>query len=462
MVMTTMKMTTMNRFSKPTGNKPITTSPTEQNLPPALGDAFPSPLPQRFLSADDVAPIGGRIKERPDDFLVDEISLYEPSGEGEHLYLRIQKNGVSHAEMIACVRRTFRVPERAIGYAGMKDKQGVTQQTVSVHLPHDHSTPESVDLGHDRLHVLWTDRHTNKLRLGHLRGNRFAIRLRDIEPARVVTVRNRLDRLEAHGVPNYFGSQRFGYRVNNHVLGFQLLRGDWEGAARELLGVTSTPFPERQRERRELFDAGAVREAARQWSPADRNELMLIRHLADGASAHQAFRKIGRKPVTFWINAFQSAVFNRVLDDRLASGTLDELHLGDLAWVHSKHAVFPVTEAELQTGELAGRLKDLELSPSGPIWGRGMTQTTDGVQATESAALRAFGLSPEELGEGVLAPKGERRPLRILLTNRAVESGVDEHGPYIRVAFDLTRGSYATVAMREITQSVDDIDSDTD
>ncbi|MCA9295404.1 MAG: tRNA pseudouridine(13) synthase TruD, partial [Phycisphaerales bacterium] len=354
----------------------------------------------------------------------------------------------------------FRVSERAIGYAGMKDKQGVTQQTVSVHLPHDHATPETVDLGHDRLHVVWADRHTNKLRLGHLRGNRFAIRLRDIEPARVVTVRNRLARLEAQGVPNYFGGQRFGYRVNNHVLGRHLLCGDWDAAAQELLGITATPFPERQRERRELFEAGAYREAARLWSPADRNELMVIRHLADGASAHQAFRKVGRKSVTFWINALQSAVFNRVLDDRLASGTLDALQLGDLAWVHAKHAVFPVTEDELATGELEGRLKALELSPSGPIWGRGMTQTTDDVHATECAALRAFGLDPEALGDSALMPKGERRPLRITLTNSAVESGVDEHGPYIRVAFDLTRGSYATVAIREITQSVDAADSD--
>ncbi len=97
-----------------------------------------NPLPQRFMTKD-VPGIGGVIKVRPEDFLVEELPLYEPCDEGEHLYLRIQKNGVSHGEMMACLRRTFGVSDRQIGCAGMKDKQAVTQQTVSLHL---HDDPE--------------------------------------------------------------------------------------------------------------------------------------------------------------------------------------------------------------------------------------------------------------------------------------------------------------------------------
>jgi len=413
------------------------------------------PLPHQFLIDDDAPELGGSIKVRAEDFLVDELPLYEPCGEGEHLYIRVQKTGVAHAELVSCVRRAFGVTTREIGYAGMKDKRGVTQQTISVHLPNDHSVPKNIDLGHERLQVLWADRHTNKLRLGHLRGNRFAIRIRDVDPAKIVTVRNRLDKLESLGVPNFFGGQRFGYRRNNHIVGQAIAVGAWERAARELLGITDTPFPDVHRERREDFEAGRFDKARRQWGPADRNELIVIRHLADGASFETAIRRMGRNPLRFLINAFQSAVFNHVLDARLESKTIDSLLLGDLAWVHSKNAVFLVDEHELATNHLDERVKRIDLSPSGPLWGTGMTATTDAVHDQECASLSSFGLDPETLLEGPMAPEGGRRPMRVHVTDRAVESGVDEHGPYIRVAFDLQRGAYATVVLRELTRTRD-------
>ena len=80
-------------------------------------DSLPTPLPGRYLTT--TPGIGGRIKERPEDFVVEEIPRYEPCGEGEHLYLRIQKTGVGHSELLSCLRRGFGVPESAIGYAGM-------------------------------------------------------------------------------------------------------------------------------------------------------------------------------------------------------------------------------------------------------------------------------------------------------------------------------------------------------
>ena len=92
-----------------------------------------NPLPQRYLTPG--SGIGGTIKTRPEDFLVEEVPLYDPCGTGEHLYLGIQKTGVSHMELISHLRRHFDVPRRAIGFAGMKDKAAVTQQTVSIYLP---------------------------------------------------------------------------------------------------------------------------------------------------------------------------------------------------------------------------------------------------------------------------------------------------------------------------------------
>ena len=110
----------------------------------------------------------GSIKDRPDDFLVYEIPKYEPCGEGEHLYLRIRKSGVSHDDLISTVARACSVPVRAIGFAGIKDTKAVTEQTLSVHRPDSDHAPVIDD---DRIEVLWMDRHRNKLRRGHLAGN---------------------------------------------------------------------------------------------------------------------------------------------------------------------------------------------------------------------------------------------------------------------------------------------------
>ena len=210
-----------------------------------------SPLPQPYFT--DEQGIGGRIKVRAEDFLVEEIPLYEPCGEGEHLYLFVEKTNVSHAELMSCLRRHFGVPERAIGYAGMKDKRAVTRQRISVHLLAD---PASLEIDHRRLRVISARRHRNKLRRGHLRCNRFSIRVRDVDPAQAPVARRILSRLEEIGVPGYVGAQRFGYRCNNHRMGAMLLDRDWDGALAELLGATGSPFPEHQRPRRELFDAG--------------------------------------------------------------------------------------------------------------------------------------------------------------------------------------------------------------
>ncbi len=410
-----------------------------------------SPLPQRYFSGG--PGVGGILKERPEDFLVEEIPLYEPCGEGEHLYLCIQKKGVSHGELMSVLRRSFQVGDRAIGYAGMKDKQAITQQVVSIHLPGRAGIPESMEMNHERVQVLWADRHRNKLRRGHLKGNRFSIRIREVDPLRAPLVRDRLAWLEQHGVPNYFGEQRFGYRVNNHRLGRFIMGEAWEAALGELLGTGGSPFPEHQRERRELFEEKRFEEAVALWTPADRAELMAIKALRRGATAKKSVAACGKTIIRFWGNALQSAVFNRVLDERLERGALEKLGEGDLAWRHDNRSVFSVTAEELSSDALAIRLADREISPSGPLWGEGMTRASGEVGERELAVLDSLVQLGNEIDSQNHNPEGRRRALRTILTNPMLESGVDEHGAFIRVAFDLPRGSYATVVLREIMKN---------
>jgi tRNA pseudouridine13 synthase len=409
-----------------------------------------NPLPQRFLTDD--AGIGGVIKQRPEDFLVDEQPLYEPCGRGEHLYLGIEKAGVAHAELLSLLQRNYQVPDRAIGFAGMKDKLAITRQVVSIHLPH--GTKAAPELGHERVRVLWSTWHTNKLRRGHLAGNRFSIRIRNIDPLKVPQVRRKLAQLESAGLPNYFGFQRFGYRRNNHLIGCMILNRDFEGVVRELLGADGAPFPEYQRERRERFDAGDIAGAAALWTPSDRAELMISRALARGRTPDDAVHVVGHAPITFWISAAQSAMFNRVLDRRLSDGLFESLVVGDIACRRSGRGLLHITENELADPDVMSRVANLELTASGPLWGPGMPQPREPLASIEREALDASGLTLDDFSRH--DSQGARRPLRVPVRHVELDAGVDQHGPYIRIAFDLPRGVYATVLLREVMK-VDEI-----
>jgi len=155
----------------------------------------------------------GHLRVAAEDFLVTEIPLLEPEGEGEHVWLQVRKRLLNTADVAAMLARCARVPLRDVGYAGLKDRVAVTEQWFSVHLPGsaapDWSTLESPDVG-----ILRAVRHGRKLRRGALRGNRFRILVHDLD-AEPGLLRQRLEVIAAEGVPNYFGEQRFGRDGSN-------------------------------------------------------------------------------------------------------------------------------------------------------------------------------------------------------------------------------------------------------
>src|SRR3954469_15654714 len=136
---------------------PLTPSPSHP-----LADFDPHVTPALYLTAD-LPPLGGWIKERPEDFLVDEQPAYQPCGEGEHLYLFVEKRGLSTLRAARILAQHFVVHERAVGHAGLKDKRAVTRQVFSVHIP-GKRLENFPELRHERMGVLWADYHTNKLR----------------------------------------------------------------------------------------------------------------------------------------------------------------------------------------------------------------------------------------------------------------------------------------------------------
>lgn len=175
------------------------------------------------LFTPDLPGVGGRIKVKPEDFEVEEIPSYEPSGAGDHLYLWIEKRGVGSEFFSRSIARLLGIPAGAVGTAGLKDRHAVSRQWVSV--PKE-CEPNLSKLTGDGVVVLKVSRHTNKLKPGHLRGNRFRILIRGAdrtnEPAGLQVV----DRIRSLGLPNYYGPQRFGRDGSTAELGFRCLTGD--------------------------------------------------------------------------------------------------------------------------------------------------------------------------------------------------------------------------------------------
>lgn len=408
-----------------------------------------SPLLGRRLL--DLPPIGGRIKERPEDFLVDEEPLIEPSGQGEHLHMGVQKMGLTHDELVRVVARHCGVHERAVGHAGMKDRVAVTRQTISVHLP---GLPDPPVLDHPGVQVLWTRRHDAKLRPGQLRGNRFSIRIRGVDPLAAPRVQRALQTLVARGVPNAYGPQRFGHRCNSHLLGALLSLERWQELADELCGAKGSAFPDSQREARERFDAGDFAGSLPLWARGDHAERAVTRALADGRDARRALLSVREPTRGFWMSAAQSALFNAVLALRLDRGLYERFVAGDVANIHPGRSLFRVPGSSLsdagEAAALTGRLERLEISPTGPVVGADFMQAEEQALALEHEAFAATGIDAASLAAARSAPEGARRSLRMRVTNPQVESGVDEHGPHVRVAFDLPRGGYATTVLAEL------------
>lgn len=158
----------------------------------------------------------------PEDFVVDEIPLYTPAGEGGHTFVRVEKIDATTEEIARALARAAGVAPRDVGYAGRKDRRAVTRQWLSVPAL-DPERALALDL--PRARVLEAARHPHKLRTGHLRANRFEITLRGLDAEGGARARMRLAECERVGFPNRFGAQRFGHDGDNAVRGAALLSG---------------------------------------------------------------------------------------------------------------------------------------------------------------------------------------------------------------------------------------------
>lgn len=343
-----------------------------------------------FVTAD-LPGTGGLAKMVPEDFRVDEMPAYLPTGTGEHLFVRVEKRGRNTRDVLRELARALGVREGDAGVAGQKDRHACTTQWMSFL---GASPARALDLAGEGWRVLEAALHGNKLRTGHLRGNRFLVRVRGVGPDAAARARAIADALAARGLPNFYGPQRFGRFGDNAEVGRLLL----------------------------LRRAGEAVPDDPRLARAERD----------------------RTQRRFLVSAFQSAIFNEVLAARVRDGTWRTPLAGDVLQKLPSGGMFVCADPAAD----APRVEAFELSITGPMPGRRQRLAPTGApSALEERILAATGVGPRHLAASPDA-EGARRPLRLPV---AIEVREDEAG--LLLAFDLPPGAYATTVLREITKS---------
>jgi tRNA pseudouridine13 synthase len=325
--------------------------------------------------------IGGVIRTRPEDFRVDERPLYLPCGQGEHLYLRVTKLGLSTPDMVKQFASALGVRAQCIGVAGLKDARAVTTQMVSVQGVQDEAIA-SLPLNERLIAVDVLGRHRNRLRTGHHAGNRFRLVVHGVSEGAGAIVPCVLEELARRGVPNYFGPQRQGKSGLNYETGAALLR-----------------------------DA-------------------------------QRRARIGRAQRIWFLNAYQSHIFNKMLAARI--DRLDRVLVGDWAMKHVNGACFQVENAEVEQR----RADAFEISPTGLLFGSRASWASGEPGDIERAIVAELNETPESLKHAAAdcGFRGERRALRV----RAEELEWSLDGATLSLSFALPPGAYATSVLREL------------
>ncbi len=296
-------------------------------------------------------------KETPEDFLVEEIPLYSFTGKGQHLIIKIEKKNLTTLDVVKRISKTFKIKEKLIGYAGLKDKRSISIQYISI--PYEKELENNLhNIEDDNLRILDTTRHKNKLKPGHLKGNIFEIKIKTDDKKQLL---KRLEKIQTVGFPNFFDSQRFS--SNNFELGMKLLKGE---------KVKASPYK-----------------------------------------------------IRLFISAVSSKIFNLYVLERIKKGKF----------------------LETIEGDIVKNIKGKDI-PTGPILGYKMPEPQGESFNFERKILETVGIRKEDFKP--FKSKGTRRIIRTFPEIYNVSC----NGEKIILKLFLPKGSFATVLLKELSESI--------
>ncbi|WP_201617493.1 tRNA pseudouridine(13) synthase TruD [Psychrobacter urativorans] len=350
-------------------------------------------------------------KSYAEDFIVNEILLNTFTGEGEHLWLHIQKMGMNTAFLAKLLSEWADIPLRDVGYSGLKDRHALTTQWFSLRIPKKQLPPTDfapTDLGdNESVQILAQHWHNKKLNRGAHRANQFIITLRDIKfesdtdsllAEQQQLLEQHLQHMSQNGVPNYFGPQRFGHGGNN---------------IKEALRLFSRP-PQRIKDK----DNGK-----RKRAPREQNTMAL--------------------------SAARSLIFNEILAARVRDGSWNQGLAGEVFNLEGSGSIFASEQID---DTLRARLAEGDIHPTGVLWGIDNDKISgaaakleiDMVHQSPLLTQLATGLEQRDI-------KAQRRALRLPIEEMTWD-WLNEQTLVLR--FSLPTGSFATSVLASLVQNL--------
>ncbi|WP_259365014.1 tRNA pseudouridine(13) synthase TruD [Psychrobacter sp. GP33] len=364
---------------------------------------LPQPMTPPILQA--------QYKAVATDFVVNEVLPNTFTDEGEHLWLHIQKMGMNTAYLAKLLAEWADIPLRDIGYSGLKDRHALTTQWVSLRIPKKQLPPTPfapVDLGDDEtVQILAQHWHHKKLGRGAHQANQFIITLRDVQLATdnldaeqqlmaKQKIAQHLEHISQMGVPNYFGSQRFGHGGNN------------------------------------------IKEALRLFAePARKNNVKNKR------------KRAPKEHHTMALSAARSLVFNEILAVRVRDGSWNTGMAGEVFNLNGSGSIFSSEEMD---DALRARLVEGDIHPTAPLWGVDNDKVSGAAAALENDVVQQNPVLTQ-LATGLIQRdiKAQRRALRLPIEGLKWEW---QDAQTLVLSFNLPTGSFATSVLAALVQQL--------
>lgn len=345
--------------------------------------------------------INATLKQSLSDFQVTEVLSFEPSGNGEHTFLYIEKTGLNTAFVAEELAKFAKIPLRAVSYAGRKDKYATTRQWFGVYFGGKQQAsrksavvkPSDIDwsaLMLDGMRILKITKNDKKLRLGAIKENQFAIVLRQLSQFDAAKLAQRIDSSAAKGVPNYFGNQRFG----------ELIKSD-----------------------------GSVQLGG---------NLALAEKLVNGEDIRNRNKK------SMAISALRSWLFNHFVSQRLQHTEYLQLLDGDALSLSGNNSFFIHHENQPESQQTHARITQRDINITAPLWGKGEIDSKAQAHTFETTIAKQHSEVCEALA--ALGLEQQRRP--VLVYPQALQYEIQNDT--LSISFNLPSGCFATSVIREI------------